>query len=172
MIDFSLIKQFVNGLVDSSEFELDTEMTEDNCCVLTDTEGNVIHLTSDEEDGTLVLIGAIGGLPRLDVTEEKPEPTEAEAAENRSDTFRALKFFLGSNLLWNDTDGATFAYVEDGDYIILQRKIPLDDLSQNTFNAALSSFSRELMHWIERYAEVLESDEGGRDMMDSEFVLA
>ncbi|MCR5536936.1 MAG: type III secretion system chaperone [Succinivibrio sp.] len=162
MVDFDRVKSLVEGFLNAEGTAdgLQTEFEDDNYCALTDDDGHIIHLSFDPAESSLTLLGALGKLPEEEVGDELKCDEET--------SIEVLKFFLGCNLLWDKAAGSSFAYVADGDYLVMQRKLNLDGLTQDDFNAALLDFAADLPVWIGRYAEVVTSALMGESLQEME----
>jgi hypothetical protein len=151
MADFEQVKKYVTNMLTGGN-ESDVEFEDENYCALTDKSGNVLHLSYNPVSDKLTLMGTLGKLP--EVEEAINEHNSGKIDEHASVTI--LKYFLECNLLWERSAGATFALVEDGDYLVVQKSFDLDTMSQDDFNTAIKGFSADLNMWIDNYGKVQE----------------
>nr|WP_283163111.1 type III secretion system chaperone [Succinatimonas hippei] len=121
------------------EIEL-LELDEDNYCQLVSADEHVVHIRFDEELGTLIVFGSIGTLSK-----------DEEISK------REMRALLTSNLMWQDTMGATITLAPESDTVLLQQMWLPELATVEKLSAFLQSFVLLLTFWEKRFSEL--SDE-------------
>ena len=132
------------------EFSLQEEieplqLDEDNYCLLVSADEHVVHIRFDEELGTFIVFGSIGTLSK-----------DEEVSK------RELRALLTSNLMWQDTMGATITLAPESDTVLLQQMWLPEQATVEKLNAFLQSFVLLVAFWENRFSSL--SDE----LMESE----
>ena len=126
------------------EIEL-LELDEDNYCQLISADEHVVHIRFDEELGTLIVFGSIGTLSK-----------DEEISK------REMRALLTSNLMWQDTQGATITLAPESDTVLLQQMWLPEQATADKLDAFLQSFALSLDFWTQRCATL------GDTVMESE----
>ena len=126
------------------EIEL-LELDEDNYCQLVSADEHLVHIRFDEELGTFIVFSSIGTLSK-----------DEEVSK------RELRALLTSNLMWQDTMGATITLAPESDTVLLQQMWLPEQATVEKLNAFLQSFVLLVAFWENRFSSL--SDE----LMESE----
>jgi hypothetical protein len=110
---------------------------EDGDCALVDEHERVTHLQIDSDNGRLLCLAALGGLP-------SPAACPPEI----------LYDLLAENFCWGGSCGATLAIEAQSGQVILQRYLPVEDADAGAFSRFLDTFTRLVEYWEERFAQI------------------
>ena len=126
------------------EIEL-LELDEDNYCQLVSADEHVVHIRFDEAQGTFIVLGSIGTL-----------------SEDEEVSRRELRALLTSNLMWQDTMGATLTLAPESDTVLIEQMWLPEQATVEKLSAFLQSFVLLMAFWEERFSDL------GDELMESE----
>ena len=124
------------------------------------SEGLALHVQYRRNEGDIVLIAPVGGLP-----------DDASAVT-------VLKNCLAANLYWRGTFGATFAWIPAFGQLALEYALPVDGLTAESLAVILSDFLTAVESCSQKLAQPVENQEtapangaeAGLGMKPSEFI--
>lgn len=110
---------------------------EDGDCALVDEHDRVTHLQIDTENGRILCLAALGGMP-------SPAGCRPEI----------LYDLLVANFCWGSSCGGTLALEAQSGQVVIQRYLPVADADAESFDRFIDTFTRLVEYWKERLAQI------------------